>query len=413
MKSGSKTKVTIKWVLLITILFQLYSLNFKSGFSLPGSVFNESVAAAVAAATPELPRVLLNTTYTPLSGPVITVNSGGDLQAAINQAQPGTTILLQAGATFTGNFTLPNKTGTGWIIIRSSTTDASLPQPGTRIGPQNASLLPKILTPNTDAAIMTAPGAHNYRLIGLEIGIQSGVALNYGIVKLGDGSGAQSSLSQVPQDIIVDRCYIHGNSTGDVSRGIALNSGRTAVIDSFISECHAVGMDTQAICGWNGPGPFKIVNNYLEGAGENFMLGGADPSISNLVPSDIEFRNNHVYKPLRWKVGEPMYAGIRWSVKNLLELKNAQRIWIDGNTFENNWAESQNGFAVILKSVNQDGSAPWSTTWILRRNFPMANKLCPLQHEAYAHHLDERIKGYFFAVVLQFRCINVYFCLTP
>ncbi|MBL8186982.1 MAG: fibronectin type III domain-containing protein, partial [Acidobacteria bacterium] len=362
MKSGSKTRVTIKWILLITIVFQLYSLNFKSGFSLPGNIFNESVAAAVAAATPELPRVLLNTTYTPLSGPAITVNSGGDLQAAINQAQPGTTILLQAGATFTGNFTLPNKTGTGWIIIRSSTPDANLPQPGTRIGPQNASLLPKILTPNTDAAIMTAPGAHNYRLIGLEIGIQSGVALNYGIVKLGDGSGAQNSLSQVPQDIIVDRCYIHGNSTGDVSRGIALNSGRTAVIDSFISECHAVGMDTQAICGWNGPGPFKIVNNYLEGAGENFMLGGADPSISNLVPSDIEFRNNHVYKPLRWKVGEPTYAGIRWSVKNLFELKNAQRIWIDGNIFENNWAESQNGFAVILKSVNQDGSAPWSTT---------------------------------------------------
>src|SRR5262249_25536693 len=155
--------------------------------------------------------------------------------------------------------------------------------------PQSAGLLPKIVTPNAEAALLTAPGAHHYRLIGLEIGIAAGVATNYGIVKLGDSSKAQSTPNSVPQDLIVDRCYIHGNATGDVSRGIALNSGRTAVIDSYVSECHGVGFDTQAICGWNGPGPFKIVNNYLEGSGENFMLGGADAAIPNLTPSDIEF----------------------------------------------------------------------------------------------------------------------------
>ena len=48
------------------------------------------------------------------------VNAGGDLQAAINNAQPGDTILLQAGATFTGNFILPNKGGSSYITIRSS-----------------------------------------------------------------------------------------------------------------------------------------------------------------------------------------------------------------------------------------------------------------------------------------------------
>ena len=191
---------------------------------------------------------------------------------------------------------------------------------------------------------------------------QAGVKTNYGIVKLGDGSEAQRSLANVPTDLIVDRCFIHGNATGDISRGIALNSARTVVIDSYISECHGVGMDTQAICGWNGPGPFKIVNNYLEGAGENFMLGGADPKIAGLVPSDIEFRRNHLYKPLRWKMGDSEYGGTHWSVKNLLELKNAQRILIEGNVFENNWADGQEGFAILMKSVNQDGSAPWSAT---------------------------------------------------
>ncbi len=314
------------------------------------------------AATPELPRVTLNTDYTPPSGKTIAVGEGGDFQAALNRALPGDIITLKAGAIFKGNFTLPAKKGTGWVVIRSSTPDSGLPPSGTRVSKQSAALMPKIVTANSDGAILTAPGTHHYRLIGLEISVQAGVKTNYGVLKLGDGSAAQRSLDLVPSDLIVDRCYIHGNATGDISRGIGLNSARTAVVDSYISEIHGVGMDTQAICGWNGPGPFKIVNNYLEAAGENFMLGGADPQIAGLIPTDIEFRRNHLYKPLTWKVGDPGYGGVHWSVKNLFELKNAQRILIEGNVFENNWADGQEGFALVFKSVNQDGGAPWSVT---------------------------------------------------
>ncbi len=309
---------------------------------------------------PELPRVFLDTGYIAPTGKNITVNSGDDFQAALKAARPGDVISLQAGATFMGNFTLPAKSGQGWIVIRSSASDAKLPPPGTRITPQFSSMMPKIISPNADPALMTAPGAHNYRLIGIEVGVKSGVTINYGIVRLGDSSKAQTEVSVVPQDLIIDRCYIHGNPTGDVSRGIALNSGRTAVIDSYISECHGVGFDTQAICGWNGPGPFKIVNNYLEGAGENFMLGGADASIPGLTPSDIEFRRNHLRKPLHWKKNDPNYAKIQWSIKNLFELKNARRVLIDSNVFENNWVDAQNGFAILFTPRNDEGTAPWS-----------------------------------------------------
>jgi hypothetical protein len=180
------------------------------------------------------------------------------------------------------------------------------------------------------------------------------------IYSIVDFDGGQTSLSQVPHHLIVDRCYIHGNPSDNSRRGVAINSASTAVIDSHISECHEAGADSQAIIGWNGPGPFKIVNNYLEGAGENFMLGGADPRIQNLVPSDIEFRHNHVAKPLKWKEGHPSYAGTRWTVKNLFELKNAQRIMIDSNIFEYNWLQSQNGFAILFTPRNQDGRSPWS-----------------------------------------------------
>jgi hypothetical protein len=166
----------------------------------------------------------------------------------------------------------------------------------------------------------------------------------------------------VAHDLIIDRCYIHGFPRQEVKRGVALNSGETSILNSYISDIHGEGYDTQAICGWNGPGPFHIINNYLEGAGENVMFGGANPSIANLMPSDIEIRRNFFFKPLSWKVGDSSYAGNHWTIKNLFELKNARRVIVDGNLFENCWADAQVGFAILLKSMNDEGSAPWSVS---------------------------------------------------
>jgi hypothetical protein len=316
-----------------------------------------SLGADPGGAEPQLPRVYLDTHYVAPTGATIQVRAGEDLQAALNRAQPGEVIALEAGATFRGNFTLPRKTGNGWIVIRG-TAEAGLPPPGTRVGPANAAQMPKIVSPNTEPAIATAAGAHHYRLIGLEVTLAPTAPRIYALVELGTGT---QTLAAVPHNLILDRMYIHGSPTQTVRRGVTLNSAHTAIIDSYIADCHEMGADSQAVGGWNGPGPFKIVNNYLEGAGENFMLGGGDPSIGNLVSSDVEFRRNHCFKPLSWRVGDPGYAGRRWSVKNLFELKNAQRVLIDGNIFENNWVDAQNGYAILFTVRNQDGGAPWST----------------------------------------------------
>src|SRR5581483_759894 len=95
-------------------------------------------------------------------------------------------------------------------------TDNGLPLAGTRITPAAAASLPKLVTPNTDAVFKTAPRAHHYRLVGLEISVAPGVADNHGLVLLGDGSRAQNALDLVPHDLIIDRCYIHGAATGNV-----------------------------------------------------------------------------------------------------------------------------------------------------------------------------------------------------
>jgi hypothetical protein len=247
--------------------------------------------------------------------------------------------------------------GAGWIIVRTSAADSSLPPSGTRISASSASVLPKIISPNSRPAITAAAGAHHYRFIGVEVTVAPEVAVNYNLIELGN---RPASPAQLPHHLIFDRVYVHGTPQVNLRRGIALNSAWTAIIDSTIADVHEVGADSQAIAGWDGPGPYKIVNNYVEGAGENVMFGGADPSIRDLVPSDIEIRRNHFFKPLAWRIGDPGYAGRPWTVKNLLELKNARRVLIDGNLFEHNWAHAQAGTAIVFTVRNQDGTAPWS-----------------------------------------------------
>ena len=117
---------------------------------------------------------------------------------------------------------------------------------------------------------------------------------------LGDDTTAAA-----PHDIVIDRVYAHGDFYKGMKRGISLNSERTDILNSYISDIKAVNADSQAIAGYNGKGPFRIINNYLEGAGENVIFGGSDPAVTNLVPSDIEVRGNHLFKPLSWRDADP------------------------------------------------------------------------------------------------------------
>jgi hypothetical protein len=286
--------------------------------------------------------LILITFATATLGATLAVPAGGDLQNAINSAAPGDTIIVEAGATYQGPFVLPNKSGDAEITIQSSRAS----EINGRVSPSQSGLLSRLTTSIVEPIISTAAGAHHYHLIGLEISTSTPSDFIYDLLRL--GSDSQTSLSTVPHHFILDRLWIHGYPTQPVQRGISLNSGETSVLNSYISDIHVIGADTQAICGWNGPGPYTIVNNYLEAAGENVMFGGAPPAIPNLVPADITMRSNYFFKPLSWYGNDPSYAGIHWGVKNLLELKNARRVVVDGNIFENNWTDGQAGRSIVF-----------------------------------------------------------------
>ena len=310
---------------------------------------------------PTLPLSTVDVSWRAPNGNTIAVHAGDDLQKALSKAKRGDEVVIDAGAVFTGSFVLPAVSGSssnGWITVRTSAL-SSLPPSGTRIDPaRHAALMPKLVANTVAEALRTQHGASGWRVVGIEVTVIPTLTwVHNGLVLLGDGSTGQNKLSQVASDLILDRMYIHGQPNVSLKRCVALNSANTAIVDSQLLECHGRGFDSQAILGWNGPGPYRIQNNRLEAAGEVIMFGGANPAIQNLVPSDITIQNNYLYRPMSWK-------GV-WTVKNLFELKNAQRVLVEGNVMENNWVDGQVGFAIVL------GSADTGYSWCIVQDVTM------------------------------------------
>src|SRR5690606_12439855 len=91
------------------------------------------------------------------------------LQQALEDARLGDEIVLNAGTTYTGPFTLRKKSGSGWITIRSSKL-SSLPAEGNRVGPANASAMPKLITSGKNEPVFRVEtSAGYYRLSGLQV----------------------------------------------------------------------------------------------------------------------------------------------------------------------------------------------------------------------------------------------------
>jgi hypothetical protein len=215
---------------------------------------------------PALPKVYINTSYnSPAGGQTWRAHTSTDFKNALNSAYPGDKIILDAGVTYQGNFTLPVKSNpiNKWIYIVGSAL-ASLPSPGTRVNPAtDAANMPKIVTNNSTAALTLSSGANHYRLVGLELYSASAQMCNPSNVPPANCGSYQllnanwSTGQTLADSITIDRCYFHGSPKQDMMRAIAANGSNFAVVDSYISDIHGYGVDSQAIALWYSPGPIQ------------------------------------------------------------------------------------------------------------------------------------------------------------
>ncbi|HEX9112004.1 MAG TPA: hypothetical protein VF845_11040 [Terriglobales bacterium] len=326
----------------------------------------------------ELPRVEVPSSLagTPAPGTVLSVNAGGDVQAALNSAHCGDTIELQAGATYDKTLTLPAKPcdDQHWIIIRTNAPDSALPAEGQRLTPCYAGVAslpnrPAYSCPKPrnvlakisrsvrvgNGPIIFASGANHYRLVGLEI--------TRPVDKVSVVTLVATQQDEPADHIVIDRCWIHGTAQDETRRGVGLKgTTNVAIVDSYLNDFHCTAIsgtctDSSATGGGTGDlesGPWKIENNFLEAAGENILFGGAP---STIVPADITIRHNHFYKVPQWLRGQPGfvggYSGDPFVVKNLFEIKNGTRILFEGNILEYSWGGfSQAGQAILITPRN-------------------------------------------------------------
>jgi hypothetical protein len=258
---------------------------------------------------------------------------------------------------------LKHRTVANYLIIRTANF-ASLPNSRSRVSPSDASNMPKLEIdaniPIIDTPSPSSTPPRYYMFLGIHFR-KTVASFNMNAnTMVNIGQDGITSLNQLPNNILFDRCFFDGGSdTSDTLRGILLRASDSGVVNSYFQRYKGDGLETQAILTLMG---FRqaIMNNFLESGAENYLSGGADPSIPNHVPTDIVFRRNYLKKPLIWNPSDPAYLGANMVIKNLFELKLGDRYSVQGNRFDTHWIEDQPGYAIVFTVRNQSGTAPWS-----------------------------------------------------
>jgi len=305
-----------------------------------------------------------------------TIGAGGDLQAALNAVVQNAGIYIieiTAGVTLTaGPYAVKNKTGTDWLIIRSSGAvgAGTLPGEGVRVTDSDVGQMATLQASALNEQILGFEAdAHNVRIIGIEFE-QTHVSrtMNYAWLRVNNGG---------QDNIIFDRIWSHGAENSNNFEGIQIKKpddglpmSNISVINSRVTgvQTYEFGGESHAIY-MHGVLGGLVENNYTEGAGMGYLNGGlgfSDPD--STLCQDITVRGNHMYKPARWRTdlvdpGGPN-DGFLADTKNCFETKEGQRMLIEGNLFENSFGSLQDGVGLVFKS--DEGN---STDITVRNNF--------------------------------------------
>jgi hypothetical protein len=323
--------------------------------------------------TAELPRTLFTAPYVSRTGTVRTVNSGENLQTVLDAAQPGDVVVLEAGAVWTGNFTLPSKSGsTNDIYVVSSTIHNGSfgTAPGRRV--QSNAGMAYIRHPNGNvlpALATSGSGRTGWRICGVQVDLSTGTwsyggdTQLYDLVKFcPDYSNPPQNINDYPGRFVMDRCRIIGRRDVSIRRGVTFGGPDGGIFDSQMFDVNSilpVGDCVGIIC-WLAAGNIHIYNTEIEGPTEHVMPGGvldnnwtADTQI---VPYDITVDRCYLRGGLYQDESEvgTGWNGVIYNTKNFLETKAGKRIRFRRILMSRHLGKDQQ-FALTIKSNGEVG----------------------------------------------------------
>ncbi len=300
---------------------------------------------------------------------------------------------------------LPAKTCAQYVRIRSMQI-GSLPSDGTRLDPSTQSgYLARIqsttITPNSPMFVgPTGAYTRYWAFEGIDFygnGVDpSAVNHYYGLLVYGSGAGTYPSSadrSLRPDHLEVKHCWMHGvPGTRNVLYALGLYGNSISVRDNVIEDIAGDRSDAQAVGMFHFDGPVELINNTLDAATENTLVGGGFESAGTL-PSFIRFIGNkyskkgyykfqsgtatpnfacrpgNVYRntstnhdwtcsgaaPGTWTDTGGLTTNGTDSVKNLWEIKMGRGLRVFGNDFSGIWWPSaQNGEIFVMNLTTQD-----------------------------------------------------------
>jgi hypothetical protein len=251
------------------------------------------------------------------------VADGGAFQQALNSARCGDTIILDAGVVYKprgDSFVLPKKpacsgSDSDYIKIQTSNLEGIAAE-GQRIDPaKHAAAMPKLVGTSGNFVMVAEKGAHHFKLIGIEI-TTAGNKFSPDLINLGSYFTREERLAT--NHFVFDRVFLHAPETTpanlfpttverSVGRGIAMGVAHVSLIDSYVagfcgkypkgSDNAGQNIDSYGVYSDAGPGPYRIINNYIEAQFNNVFIGGAGmgttntATISNTTGSSATFTN--------------------------------------------------------------------------------------------------------------------------
>jgi endonuclease/exonuclease/phosphatase family metal-dependent hydrolase len=243
---------------------------------------------AMTTATPQ--SIVVSAIPNAAAGQILTLTEQGSpslnmsaLQTMVNTAFGGNTvpweIRITNGLQLTGQIFPPAAQGNSYVTIRP--TDITwMPNGLQRVTPLLAANMPKFTAPfgNGSPIVVAGVGRKYLHVIGMEFNKPQGLIMNSLVMLGSDGSSNPAQYADLPDHLIFDRCYFHGNATDDTTRGILLYGNDVTIMNSYFKDFHDPGSDSQTMAMIEGR-RVAYINNYAEAYGENIMLGGGGTAI--------------------------------------------------------------------------------------------------------------------------------------